>query len=188
MLNRKHKLFISTVVIGIFCTLFVVTCKNERQYYKIGPMGEYGEITIMKDYMIFGHYSSLGYPTHDYIKLPIEYDYSVMEFEVTTDSTIQIASTPDIESYELSSFKKVNIGNSANDFFNPQRPASKIIKYKGMIRALGYGLIPSFCYHEDDTLIIMQWYQQTFFMESTDRWCYYDTIPMELFMTQWEIE
>jgi len=150
----------------------VFLCKCERSYYKIGSYGEYGEITIMKNYVILGHYSSLHAPQSSYIRIPIEYDSSILEIEVTTDSIIHIAAYPEVISYELSAFK--GIDTTIN--FELQTLREHKIIMKCTIATYGYGLYPTFCYCLPDSMIILQKYMQRFPWESPDKWCHYDTI------------
>ena len=53
-------------------------------------------MTILRDYVIFGHHSSLFAPKSNSIRIPIKYDRSVLEIEVTFDSIIHIVGYPKI--------------------------------------------------------------------------------------------
>ena len=171
VLNKSHiihYLFI-LIVLLIPITLFY---QCECSHYKIGPSGEFGEITILRDYVIFGHYSLLFAPMSDYIRIPIEYDNSVLEIEVTSDSIIHIAGYHEIASYELSRFKSVETTLHSD----LQKLREHTIVLKCNISTYGYGLYPTFYYCLSDSTIIRQEYIQRFPYESPDRWCHYDTI------------
>ena len=171
VLNKYHIIRYLVVLFALFIpiTLFY---KCECSHYKIGPSGELGEITILRDYVIFGHHSSLFDPKSNYIRIPIEYDSSVLEIGVTSDSIIHIAGYPKITSYELSKFKDVDttIG------IDQQSLHGRVDVMRCSIITHGYGLYPTFYYYLPDSTIIRQEYIQRFPWESPDKWCYYDTI------------
>lgn len=157
------------IVLLIPITLFH---KCECSHYKIGSSGEFGEITILRDYVIFGHHSLLFAPKSNYIRIPIKYDRSVLKIEVMSDSIIHIAGYPEITSYELSTFKDVDttIG------FDSQNVSKCTVVMRCNIITHGYGLYPTFYFCLPDSTIIRQEYLQRFPWESPDKWCCYDTI------------
>ena len=148
--------------------------KMECSHYKIGPSGEYGEITILKDYVIFGHYPWLFAPKSNYIRIPIKYESSVLEIEMMADSIIRMGAYPWITSYELSGFKGVD--TSISTYSVAQEFRVRKVVMRCIVSAHGYGLYPTFYYCLPDSTIIRQEYGQRFFFESPDRRCYYDTI------------
>lgn len=173
-LNKYHivRYLLILVVTLIPITLFY---RCECSHYKIGPSGEYGEITILRDYVILGHHSLLFAPRSNYIRIPIEYYGSGLDIEVTSDSIIHIASYPEITSYELSKFKGVDTTITSCPFERMLREYPIVMKC--FISTYGYRLYPTFYYSPpDDSTIIRQKYQQRFPFESPDRWCHYDTI------------
>lgn len=173
-LNKKHKVPKCGILIALGLLVTVVLLHQcECSHYKIGPSGELGEITILRDYVILGHHSFLFAPTSNYIRIPIEYDRSTLEIEVTEDSVIHIKGCPKIISYELSEFK----GADTAIGFDPQKLRKRETIIRCLISTYGYGLYPTFYYRlPNSSIIIRQEYLQRFPFESPDKWCHYDTI------------
>ena len=173
-LNKKYTILkYCLLILTVLLFSVIVLHKCEYSYYKIGYTGEYGEITIMKDYVILGHYASLCIPKSNYIRIPIKYDSSILAIEVTIDSMIHIAAYPEITSYELSTFKGVDT-TICSELQQMLRDRTMI--FKCIISTYGYGLYPTFYYGLSDSTIICQKYLQRFPWESPDKWCSYDTI------------
>ena len=157
------------IVLLIPITLFY---KCGCSHYKIGPLGEFGEISILRNYVIFGHYSLLFAPKSNYIRIPIEYDKSMLEIEITADSIIHIIGYPMITSYELAKFKGVD----TTSCYDPQKMQERVVVMRCNVLTHGYGLYPTFYYCLPDSTIIRQEYLQRFPWESPDEWCCFDTI------------
>ena len=173
-LNKYHTIRCGMLVLAILLLVVVLFQKCERSHYKIGPSGEFGEITIMKDYVIFGHYSSLLAPRSNYIRIPIEYDSHVLTMEVTADSIICIEGYPNIISYELSCFN--GMIDTKSLLFDSQKLREHEVVMRCNIFTYGYGLYPTFYYSLSDSTIVCQQYQQRFPWESPKNWCHFDTI------------
>lgn len=175
ILNKHHITLIKTLsIITLLLLLVFFLHKCSYSYYKIGQMGECGEITILKDYVIFEHYSSLCIPQSNYVRVPIEYDSHILEIVVTTDSMIHIVPYSKILSYELSAFKGIDTAICSEI----QMSREHTIMYKCILSTYGYGLYPTFYYPLSDSTILYQEYEQRFPFESPDNWCYYDTITI----------
>jgi len=170
--GKNHTIRYCILVLTILLVPLVFLHQCQCSHYKIGSVGEFGEITVLRDYVILGHYSLLFAPKSNYIRIPVEYDNSILEIEVTRDSIIHIAGYPEITSYELSKFKGVDTTIS----FDLQKLREQDIIIKCKISTYGYGLYPTFYYCNQDSTIICQEYLQRFPCESPDKWCYYDTI------------
>ena len=171
-LNKQTIRYSLLLLVALLISLvFLHQCKCS--HYKIGPSGEYGEITILRDYVILGHHSLLFAPRSNYIRIPIKYDSSALTIEVMSDSIIHIAGHPDVMAYELSNFKEVDF-NIAYPF--EQKLREHAIVMRCIISTYGYGLYPTFYYCLSDSTIIRQKYLQRFPFESPNKWCYYDTI------------
>lgn len=170
--SKSHTIRYCILILTTLLVPLAFLHQCQCSHYKIGPSGEFGEITILRDYVILGHHSLLLAPKSNYIKIPIEYDCSILEIEVMRDSIIHIAGYPEITSYELSKFKGVD--TTAYHDIQKLREQDIIIKCK--ISTYGYGLYPTFYYCNQDSTIIRQEYLQRFPCQSPDKWCYYDTI------------
>lgn len=173
MALNKRTIRYSLLILTVLFILLVFLRQCECSHYKIGTSGEFGEITILKDYVILGHHSLLFAPKSNYIRIPIKYDSSTLTIEMTSDSIIHISGYPDIISYELSKFKGVDT-TTTYPFELKLREHTMVIRC--IIQTHGYGLYPTFYYYLPDSTIIRQEYLQRFPFESPDRWCYYDTI------------
>lgn len=171
-LSKSYIIRYCLLVLTILLVPLVFLHQCQCSHYKIGPSGELGEITILRNYVIFGHHSLLFAPKSNYIKIPVEYNSSILEIEVTRDSIIHIVGCPKITSYELSKFK----GMDTTTCLGLQMLHEHVVLIKCIVSTYGYGLYPTFYYCNQDSTIIRQEYLQRFPCESPDKWCYYDTI------------
>ncbi len=170
--GKSHTIRYCLLVLTLFFVPLVFLHQCQCSHYKIGPSGELGEITILRDYVILGHHSLLLAPKSNYIRIPIKYDNTFLEIEVTRDSIIHMAGYPKVISYELSKFKGVDTTTS----LGLQKLREHVVLIKCKVSTYGYGLYPTFYYCDRDSIIILQEYLQRFPCESPDKWCNYDTI------------
>lgn len=179
MQNRLYKrVVIGGIIISIVFVAIALYFVERRQFYKIGLNGEYGEITVLGDYVILGHYTSLLRPSDNYIRMHIRYDQSWLEYEITKDSLFFFDCFPEPISYKISKYRHIeeqNVDTIQFCFFE-----SRNVEYRGIISAKGFGLYPRFLFRINDSTCIRQDYMQTFFWESPDRYCYYDTLAFTL--------
>lgn len=174
---KNKRIYILIVIMMVLCLLItVIFYRDTHKHYKIGASGEYGEITIMNNYIILGHYTSIFSPKVNYIQLPIKCDYSVLTFEIYPNNCIRINSSPNITSYELSNFKHVAIGDTA--ILSSSKDMDAV--FSGNIVARGCRLCPDFWFRYHDSTFIQQCYLQTFPHEDSKNAYFLDTVQLTL--------
>ena len=114
MLSKKIKIILLVLCSALFLFgLMKFLLYEDRDFYKIGPDGEFGTITIMgNEYIIFERYTSIFPPKQNFIRTQIKPD-QLIAMQLTQDSTFRLAILDHVLiSYELSRYKNISINNS----------------------------------------------------------------------------